>query len=375
MDREMIVDPHSSMWESDLVLVVHDISDEYSRDKIDKEVLKCLFAHPEKEAILILNKTDKLKNKKTLLDLVVDLTGGYLNGKEFISKEKQAMISKFKRKRNILRDYDFATLFAKTADKMNLKLLENGKNVSKKNQQVLKLLEELKTCEEYLLKNLKKINIDDQNFEEENSNQLLPEKERISLEKLSDDYIPLKPLSADKTIESSNKDVSLISSIVKDELENNKVGPIIRRIEDISPFDFKKDLLETTDWHLYYKKLSSLGVLVREKTYWPYFNQVFMVSARTNDGVDDLKRYLFTRAKPNNWIFTRNLLTDQMPQDIAEMCVREKMLEHLPDEVPYEVGLNVAFWEIDECDSLNVVVNIIPGGAKGNFKRHLVTFI
>ena len=368
----MIVDPHSSMWESDLVLVVHDISDEYSRDKIDKEVLKCLFAHPEKEAILVLNKTDKLKNKKALLDLVVDLTGGYLNGKEFISKEKEAMISKFKRKRNLLRDYDFATLFAKTADKMNLKLLENGENVSKKNQHVLKLLDELKTCEEYLLKNLKSINIEDQNIEEEVNNQLLPEKDRISLEKLSDNYIPSKPLSIDKTIESSNKDVSLISSIVKDEIENNKIGPVIRRIEDISPFDFKKDLLETTDWHLYYKKLSSLGVLVREKTYWPYFNQVFMVSARTNDGVDDLKRYLFTRAKPNNWIFTRNLLTDQMPQDIAEMCIREKMLEHLPDEVPYEVGLNVAFWEIDECDSLNVVVNIIPGGVKGNFKRHLV---
>ena len=67
MDRSMIIDPHSSLWEADLVCVVHDISDEFAKDYIDKEILKCLFAHPEKEIILVINKTDKLKNKNILL--------------------------------------------------------------------------------------------------------------------------------------------------------------------------------------------------------------------------------------------------------------------------------------------------------------------
>ena len=80
---------------------------------------------------------------------------------------------------------------------------------------------------------------------------------------------------------------------------------------------------------MYYKKLSSLSTLVRGKTYWPYFNQVFMISAKLNDGIDDLKRYMFSRARSAEWIFSRNMLTDQMPQEIAEMCVREKMLEYL----------------------------------------------
>ena len=44
-----------------------------------------------------------------------------------------------------------------------------------------------------------------------------------------------------------------------------------------------------------------------------------MVSAKFNDGIDDLKRYMFSRAKPAEWIFSRNMLTDQMPQEIAEM--------------------------------------------------------
>ncbi len=49
-----------------------------------------------------------------------------------------------------------------------------------------------------------------------------------------------------------------------------------------------------------------------------------MVSAKFNDGIDDLKRYMFSRAKPAEWIFSRNMLTDQMPQEIAEMYFLDK---------------------------------------------------
>lgn len=47
--------------------------------------------------------------------------------------------------------------------------------------------------------------------------------------------------------------------------------------------------MHTTDWHLYYQKLSKLNLFVRERKAWPNFNQVFILSAKTNDGVDDLK--------------------------------------------------------------------------------------
>ncbi len=96
-----------------------------------------------------------------------------------------------------------------------------------------------------------------------------------------------------------------------------------------------------------------------------------MVSAKYNDGVNDLKRYLLTRGKPANWIFSRELLTDQMPQEMAEMCVREKMLENIPNEIPYELGIEVMHWEIDNSDALNIAINIIPGSSKYKNKRHL----
>lgn len=354
LERQMIIDPHSSLWESDLVLVIHDVSNEYSCETLDSEVLKCLFSHPEKEAILVLNKTDKLKTKKKLLDLVAKLTGGCLNGKEFLP-EKEKHKSKFDRK--TLRDSDYEALFAKTAQKMNLKLEDE------KTRKVYQLLDELKACEEYLLKNQSDIRLD---TGDESQLEKLGE-ERISKEKLSNDYMP-SVLNASNEINQSNE-LSIINSIAKSSSGENT--PILRRIEDISPIEFKKDLMQTTDWHMYYKKLSSLATLVRGKTYWPYFNQVFMISAKFNDGVDDLKRYMFSRAKPGEWIFSRNLLTDQMPQEIAEMCVREKMLEYLPDEIPYELGLKTSHWELDDNDCLNIIINVIPGSTKYKYNRHV----
>lgn len=97
-----------------------------------------------------------------------------------------------------------------------------------------------------------------------------------------------------------------------------------------------------------------------------------MVSAKKDDGVQELKRYLFARAKPGPWLFSRNLLTDQMPIDIAEMCVREKLLENLDGEVPYQVGIEVTDWHVDESDCIRAVINIVPGEQKGNFVRHVV---
>lgn len=349
LERQMIIDPHSSLWESDMVLVVHDCSNEYSHETLDSEIIKCLFAHPDKEAILILNKTDKLKNKKKLLDLVSLLTGGCLNGKEFMPKSKTTNNNKHFLDRRAFRDADYEALFIKTAEKMNLKLNNH------KSEKMFKLLEELKACEDYLLQNQNQITI--------NNNDLM------SIEKLeSCDYS--KNNNKLLSVNNENNDLNVVNSIVN---ASSVTTNVLRRIEDISPEEFKKDLLLTTDWHMYYKKLSSLSTLVRGKTYWPYFNQVFMISAKLNDGIDDLKRYMFSRARPAEWIFSRSMLTDQMPQEIAEMCVREKMLEYLSEEIPYELGIKTSHWELDDNDCLNIMINVIPGTTKYKYNRHVVS--
>ena len=311
------------------------------------------------------------------------LTGGFMNGKKFITNEADVRGKKLTK--NLLKDFDYETLFAKTAHTMNLQLEDK----SPKQKEVLKLLDELKQCEEHLLNNLDKIKIEyeEDGTESENSKENVREansalvdlsSRRITLDKLKNDSmnteLAVKHASSSMLGSSQNAAIRLVDSIVKASGPDSltEPGTPIRRIEDISPFEFRQDLLRTTDWHLYYTKLSALSLFVREKTYWPYFTQVFMVSARMNDGIQDLKRYLLSRARPGNWVFNRSMMTDQMPQDIAEMCVREKLLENLPGEVPYLLHIETSFWEVDDNDCLNIVINVLPGPKSWNFKRHLV---
>ncbi len=313
---------------------MQDVSDEHGRSYIDREVLKCLFTHPDKETILVLNKIDKLKNKKLLVDLVVSLTGGYLNNKQFIDvASERAKSLDGRRSKNSKLTIDYDTLFRKTAEMMNLENeTKSTSEQDKSNQHVLNLIKELKECEDFLVEHLKEIKTD------------LPTTESI------------------KDLETRHE--SKKSLITKEFLD-----------QQLSAVEFKKDLMNTMDWHLYYRKLSLLGDLIRDKNHWPYFNQVFMVSAAQNDGVDELRRYLLSRARPNPWIFSRCLLTDQMPKDIAENCVRGIMLDKFNNEVPYEVGLEATFWELDHNDVLNIIILIVPGAKKGSFKRHLVILI
>lgn len=43
------------------------------------------------------------------------------------------------------------------------------------------------------------------------------------------------------------------------------------------------------------------------------------------------------QAKPGPWEFHSEVLTSQSPQEICYNIVREKLLEYLPEEVPYTV--------------------------------------
>jgi GTPase Era involved in 16S rRNA processing len=305
LTRSHILDPRSSLWEADVICVVQDCSDKYRRHKIDTEVLKCLYMHPEKESILILNKIDLVRQKKYLFDLIAHLTDGQLNGNKFDIKDT----------RPISLEKQLETIYLSTAKKLNLKLPSIAEE-----KDIIKLLEELKECENILFNNEDYLSSFD--------------KEVDSLDN-TDDVV-------------RDKDVSIIGGMSLEKLTNeNDITPY-KSVDDITAHEFKDDLKKTTDWHLYYEKLNRLELLVRERKSWPNFNQVFLISAKTNDGVADLKRYLFSRAQPGNWLFSRSLVTDQMPKDIAMMCVREKMLEHLPEEVPYEMDIVSCFFKVVE---------------------------
>ncbi|NXD29575.1 ERAL1 GTPase, partial [Spelaeornis formosus] len=82
LDEAMLTDPWDSMKHADLVLVLVDVSDHWTRNSLSKEVLKCLSQFPHIPSVLVLNKVDALKKKFLLLEIATDLTEGIVNGKK-----------------------------------------------------------------------------------------------------------------------------------------------------------------------------------------------------------------------------------------------------------------------------------------------------
>ncbi|NWR98672.1 ERAL1 GTPase, partial [Motacilla alba] len=82
LDEAMLTDPWDSMKHADLVLVLVDVSDHWTRNSLSKEVLKCLSQFPHIPSVLVLNKVDILKKKFLLLEIATDLTEGVVNGRK-----------------------------------------------------------------------------------------------------------------------------------------------------------------------------------------------------------------------------------------------------------------------------------------------------
>jgi len=92
---------------------------------------------------------------------------------------------------------------------------------------------------------------------------------------------------------------------------------------------------------------------------WANFSRVFMVSAISGEGVSDIKQYLLSRAPAGKWRFPPDIVTPQSPQDLVMLTVREKLLDHLPQEIPYLVTPRIENWVVTRTGTLCVCVNLL----------------
>ncbi len=85
------------------------------------------------------------------------------------------------------------------------------------------------------------------------------------------------------------------------------------------------------------------------------YDGIIPVSAKTGDGVEQLKKELTAHLPKGPKYFPDDMLTDQPERDICAELIREKALRNLRDEVPHGIGvemmamkkLNDHFTEID----------------------------
>ncbi|XP_041976717.1 GTPase Era, mitochondrial [Aricia agestis] len=65
---------------ADVIGVVHDVSNKWTRESIHQDVLNMLELFESTPSFLVLNKVDTLKSKKQLLSLIRNLTNGFIAG-------------------------------------------------------------------------------------------------------------------------------------------------------------------------------------------------------------------------------------------------------------------------------------------------------
>ncbi|CAK9812085.1 GTPase Era, mitochondrial [Anthophora quadrimaculata] len=96
-------------------------------------------------------------------------------------------------------------------------------------------------------------------------------------------------------------------------------------------------------------------VLTNTENY-PKFDDIFMVSALTGNGVDDLRNYLLDSAKANNWKYEENTYINQSIETIIEETVRAKLMDILPDEIPYKIKIKIEHYDITDDGGITSVV-------------------
>ena len=72
---------------------------------------------------------------------------------------------------------------------------------------------------------------------------------------------------------------------------------------------------------------------------------LFMISALSGDGVEDLREYLASRMPPGPWLFPEDQIADAPLRQWAAEVTREKMFLRLHEEIPYSSTVETTDWK------------------------------
>ncbi|RCV29614.1 hypothetical protein SETIT_6G026400v2 [Setaria italica] len=125
-----------------------------------------------------------------------------------------------------------------------------------------------------------------------------------------------------------------------------EVNPNQRRILCMNKVDLvedKKDLLKVA------KEFEDL----------PGYERYFMVSGLKGKGVKDLVQYLMEQAVRRPWDEEPTVMTEEVMKTISLEVVREKMLHHIHQEIPYVIEHRLMDWKELKDGSLRVEQHFI----------------
>ena len=88
------------------------------------------------------------------------------------------------------------------------------------------------------------------------------------------------------------------------------------------------------------------------------FEKIFMVSAETRNGIDDLKGWLAEKMPISPYLFDPYDLSDMPLRLLAAEILREKLFLNLHQELPYQLTVETDSWEDREDGSAEVHLSI-----------------
>ena len=90
------------------------------------------------------------------------------------------------------------------------------------------------------------------------------------------------------------------------------------------------------------RKLLALTQTLNERA---PFAATFMVSARSGDGVADLKTFFAAHVPPGPWLYPEDQISDAPLRQLAAEITREKLYLRLHQELPYHSTVETAAWK------------------------------
>jgi GTPase len=89
-------------------------------------------------------------------------------------------------------------------------------------------------------------------------------------------------------------------------------------------------------------KLLELAQSLNERT---TFAATFMISARSGDGVGDLRAYFAAHVPPGPWLYPEDQISDAPLRQLAAEITREKLYLRLHQELPYQSTVETEVWK------------------------------
>src|SRR6202012_1730586 len=99
------------------------------------------------------------------------------------------------------------------------------------------------------------------------------------------------------------------------------------------------------------EKLLALAKTANERL---RFEQTFMVSALSGDGVDDLRRTLAAMVPAGPFHYPEDKMSDAPMRHLAAEITREKIFRQLHQELPYQSTVETATWTERKDKSIRI---------------------